>query len=135
MNHPRRAIGVVDDDEAVLKALGRLLRACGYEVRAFASAQEFLDQDPKIDEQLDCLVVDVHMPGRSGIELKADLDLAGRAVPVVLVTGAADAKLKARAIADGVVALLQKPFTEVELLRAIELAFARRAPRSEHPAR
>jgi FixJ family two-component response regulator len=126
VNHPRQAIGLVDDDETVLRAIGRLLRACGYDVRGFSSAQAFLDQGPAIDEQLACLVVDVHMPGRSGLELRSDLDQAGRAIPMVLVTGAADAKLKARAIAEGAVALLQKPFTEVELLRAIELAFMRR---------
>ena len=126
MNQPRRVIGLVDDDDAVLRAIGRLLRACDYEVRGFSSAQSFLDHGPGLDDELDCLVVDVHMPGRSGLELKSDLDQAGRTTPIVLVTGAADAKLKARALAEGAIALLQKPFTEVELLRAIELALIKR---------
>ena len=127
MSHARRAIGVVDDDDAVLRAIGRLLRACGYDVSGFSSAQQFLEQGAEIDQQLDCLVVDVHMPGRSGLELMADLDLAKRTIPIVLVTGAADAKLRSRALAEGAVALLQKPFTEMELLRAIELAVQRKA--------
>ncbi len=119
MTGPRRAIGVVDDDSAVLKAIGRLLRVCGYEVHVFSSAQQFLAELPKLEGQVGCLVVDVHMPGRSGLELKADLDLAGSTIPIVLVTGAADAKLRSRALAEGAIALLQKPFTETELLRAI----------------
>jgi len=119
MTDLRPLVGVIDDDAPALKAISRLLRVCGYDVCAFSSAQQFLDQGSAIDQRLNCLVVDVHMPGRSGLELTDDLDLADRAVPIVLVTGAADAKLCSRAFARGAVALLQKPFTKVELLDAV----------------
>jgi FixJ family two-component response regulator len=122
MSALRPLVGVIDDDAPALKAISRLLRVCGYDVCAFSSAQQFLDQDVSIDQRVDCLVVDVHMPGRSGLELTDELDVADRAVPIVLVTGAADAKLCSRALARGAVALLQKPFTKGELLDAVALA-------------
>jgi FixJ family two-component response regulator len=98
--------------------------ACGYEVRAFTSAQDFLDQPVSDDANVCCLIVDVHMPGTSGLELQSALQAAERPLPIVFVTGAGDAKLRCRALGDGAVAFLQKPFADVELIQAVELAAA-----------
>jgi FixJ family two-component response regulator len=116
------AICVIDDDAAVVRALSRLLRTYAYDVRTFASAQEFLDSGPDGDDAIGCLVVDVHMPGISGFELQAILQAVGRLLPVVFVTGAGDAKLRCRALAYGAVELLEKPFADADLIRAVQLA-------------
>ena len=122
MSDSQQVICIVDDDDAVVRALARLLMACGYLVRTFRSAQDFLDQPVEIDADLCCLIVDVHMPGISGLELQAALQAASRPLPIIFVTGAGDAKLRCRAFSDGAIAFLQKPFTDVELLQAVEQA-------------
>jgi two-component system, LuxR family, response regulator TtrR len=124
MNDRQQVICIVDDDDAVVRALRRLLMACGYVVRAFTSAQDFLDQPVSDDANVCCLIVDVHMPGTSGLELQSALQAAERPLPIVFVTGAGDAKLRCRALGDGAVAFLQKPFADVELIQAVELAAA-----------
>jgi len=122
MSDSQQVICIVDDDDAVVRALARLLMACGYLVRTFTSAQDFLDQPVEIDADLCCLIVDVHMPGISGLELQAALQAASRPLPIIFVTGAGDAKLRCRAFSDGAIAFLQKPFADVELLQAVEQA-------------
>jgi FixJ family two-component response regulator len=116
---------VVDDDASVLKGLARLLRAWCYRVRTCTGAQEFLDQSG--DKSIDCVVVDMHMPGLSGLELQAALHRSGRRVPVVFVTGHGDAATRDRALAAGASAFLQKPFTDRELIQEVETAIQRRA--------
>jgi len=115
-----RSVCVIDDDPAVLRALTRLLCACGYSVRTFLSAQEFLDAGASDDARIGCLLVDVHMPGMSGFDLQAAIHAAGRPLPVILITGASDSKLRTRALASGAAALLEKPFSDSELIDAIE---------------
>jgi FixJ family two-component response regulator len=118
-------IGVIDDDAAVLRALSRLLIACNYRVRAFGSVEAFLSEPgwkPNGDDQLDCLVVDVHMLGLSGLELQSEPSVIRAGLPIVFVTGAGDASLRERAMADGAVEFLQKPFTDDQLIRAIDRA-------------
>ena len=114
-------ICVIDDDPAVLRGLTRLLGAHGYQVRTFLSAREFLDGGRDGDAGIQCLVVDVHMAGMSGFDLQAALQSAGRPLPLVLITGASDAKLRTRA-SGGSLVLLEKPFGEEELIEAIRLA-------------
>lgn len=129
-------IGVIDDDAAVLRALSRLLIACNYRVRAFGSVEAFLVKpgwDEGEDQHLGCLVVDVHMLGLSGLELQSEPSVISHNVPIVFVTGAGDASLRDRAMADGAVAFLQKPFTDEQLIRAIDRALERRRESEIHP--
>jgi len=123
-------ICVIDDDASVLRGLSRLLSAWGHTVRAFSSAALFLEQPAHFDEEICCLVLDVHMPGMSGLELQAELDLARRPIPIVFMTGAGDAKLRSRTPSDTVVAFLEKPFAETELRQALDEALARARKRS-----
>jgi FixJ family two-component response regulator len=114
---------VVDDDPSVLKGLVRLLRAWSFQVRACGSAHELLQSVPH--EAFDCIVIDVHMPGLSGLELQAELNRQERRVPVVFVTGHSDLAARDRALAAGAAAFLQKPFADKELVQAVEQAIAR----------
>jgi FixJ family two-component response regulator len=119
-------ICLIDDDVAVLKGLSRLITTWGYRVRAFASAQQFLEQPASADEEIGCLVIDAHMPVMSGFELQIELDQAQRRLPIIFITGAGDEKLRNRAIADGAVDFLEKPFADVELREAVQTALTRR---------
>jgi FixJ family two-component response regulator len=119
-------ICLIDDDVAVLKGLSRLITTWGYRVRAFASAQQFLEQPASADEEIGCLVIDAHMPVMSGFELQLELDQAQRRLPIIFITGAGDEKLRNRAIADGAVDFLEKPFADVELREAVQTALTRR---------
>ena len=119
-------ICVIDDDAAVLKGLSRLLATWGYRVRAFASAQQFLEQPVSEDADIGCLVVDAHMPVMSGLELQVELDQVARRLPIIFITGAGDEKLRSRALADGAVDFLEKPFADVELRQAVQTALTRR---------
>jgi FixJ family two-component response regulator len=117
---------LVDDDPAVLRGFSRLLTAWGYQTRTFASAQELLDHFGAHEEVPDCLLLDVHMPGLSGVELQAHLNLGDRAIPVLFLTGHLDAALQSGALAAGAVEFLQKPIGDKELLGAVERAVDRR---------
>lgn len=128
MTHREALIGVIDDDAAVLRALSRLLIACNYHVRAFGSVEAFLAEpgwELREEQQPDCLVVDVHMLGLSGLELQSEPSVVRAKLPIVFVTGAGDAGLRDRAMADGAVEFLQKPFTDDQLIRAIDRALER----------
>jgi len=111
---------LVDDDPGVLKALTRLLRASGYEVRAFASPDEFLDQhDAAIPG---CLVLDVSLPKWNGLDLHDRLAASGVERAVVFITGNGDVPTSVRAMKAGAVDFLIKPFGEHELLAAVRAA-------------
>src|SRR5262249_36325819 len=114
---------VVDDDEAVGRALGRLLRTAGYRVRVFASAQRVLNVFRK--SRPGCLIVDVHMPGCGGLELFEMLHTAEAHIPVILITGHGDSALEGRLIKAGAFAVLTKPFEDEVLLDAVAQALAR----------
>ncbi len=114
---------VVDDDASFRKAVSRLLRSAGLEVEALASAQEFLEH-PVVDRP-SCLVLDVRMPGPSGMDLQAALQEAGRDIPIVFVTGHGDVSTGVRAMKGGAVDFLEKPFRAPELLACVERGLAR----------
>jgi FixJ family two-component response regulator len=114
---PQEVVFVVDDDETVRKSLGSLLRSAGLNVETFASAQEFL-AEPRADAP-GCLVLDVRLPGLSGLELQRRLAADGCAVPVVFITAHGDAASRAQALEAGAVECLLKPFSEEALLSAI----------------
>ena len=112
---------IVEDDLSVLKGLERLLRAWGYQVCACRSAREFLDQP---GDRVACVVVDVHMPGQTGLQLQAELNRDGCRVPVVFITGHGDANAQQAALSGGAIAFLKKPFTDQDLLKAVRQAIA-----------
>ena len=118
-----QSVCVVDDDPSVQRALRRLLRLAGYRVLVCGSADEFLTLSDVPDGT--CLVVDVRMPGMTGIELQAALTRSGRDLPVIMISGHADEGMMHRAMAAGAVAFLSKPFEEQALLGALARAQAR----------
>jgi FixJ family two-component response regulator len=120
MLSPRPLIALVDDDEAVLNALRRLLRACGLCTETFASGRTFLDS--LADHLPDCVVLDVRMPDLSGWEVQAELITLGLPLPLIFLTAHADAAAQERALRNGAVAFLRKPITAQRLLEAIEAA-------------
>jgi FixJ family two-component response regulator len=113
-------VAVIDDDASVRKALARLLRASGFEVEAFASGAEFLESSRA--GAPDCLVLDVHMPSVSGLDVQAALRARGILVPIIFITAYDDNSLRERALEQGAVAYLRKPLTEKVLLGAIATA-------------
>jgi FixJ family two-component response regulator len=117
---------LVDDDAAVLKGFERLLHAWGYRTRTFNSAQELLDARAAGCESPDCLLLDVHMPGLSGVELHSRLTDLDSSLPIVFLTGHMDAAARTRAIAAGAVDFLQKPIGAEDLVRVVEAAVARK---------
>lgn len=120
-------IRIVDDDESMRTALGRLLTLAGYEIRSYASAGDFLLADP--DATPGCLLLDVHMPGPSGLELQEALRRRGTQLPVVFLSGHGDVPSTVRAMKAGASDFLCKPVDRQTLLAAIETALASPAHR------
>jgi len=114
---------VVDDDAAVRESLDSLIRSVGLRVESFSSAQEFLRR--KTPETPACLVLDVRLPGLSGLDLQRELLGAERAIPIIFITGHGDIPMSVRAMKAGAVEFLTKPFQEQQLLGAIEQAIER----------
>ena len=123
-------VSVVDDDISVRKSLDRLIRSAHLEVRVFASAEEFLESDRPCDA--DCLILDVRLPGMSGIELQRHLLASKCEVPVIFITAhASDDRARLEAALDSTVAYLIKPFNGDELLDAVEVALKMEARRPD----
>lgn len=114
---------VVDDDPSVRKSLSRLVASAGYRVETFASAREFLDRERYAGAC--CLVLDVRMPGLTGLGLQQALAGAGHRMSIVFITGHGDVGTSVRAMKGGAVDFLSKPFDGKELLEAIERALAK----------
>jgi FixJ family two-component response regulator len=125
MTGPAPTIFVVDDDASVRTSLVRLLTAAGYTVEAFASAREFLAAERPPGPG--CLVLDVGMPGFSGLDLQRALASADHRLSIVFITGHGDIRMSVRAMKDGAVDFLTKPFEERDLLDAIGRAVAKDA--------
>lgn len=120
---------IVDDDEAVRDSLGLLLRAAGYRARCYASAKDFLKAfDPR---DYGCLVLDIRMPGMTGLELQKHLIEIGCSVPVVFITGHGDIPMAVEAVRQGAVDFIQKPFDDQELVNRIEDAMKQAARQRE----
>ena len=116
---------IVDDDPSIQRSLRRLLESVGLTVECFSSAQDFIERyDPDVPG---CLLLDVRMPGLSGLELQDHLRSQECMLPIIFVTGYGDVPMTARAMKAGAVDFLQKPFNDQELLGAIERALARNA--------
>ena len=116
-------VGIVDDDASVRKGLARLVTTAGYRAEVFASAREFLER-PRL-EDLCCLVLDVRMPGLTGLELQEALAVAGDRMSIVFVSGHGDVVGSVKAMKRGAVDFLTKPVDARELLGAIERGVAR----------
>jgi FixJ family two-component response regulator len=116
-------IHVVDDDASFRTAIGRLLRASGYEVALYESAHLLLEQLPSLEPG--CILLDVRMPDLSGPELQARLVKLGNALPVIFLTGHGDIPTSVRAIKTGAEDFLSKPVSKETLLEAVERALAR----------
>ena len=115
---------LVDDDASVRRALARLIKAAGYQLQTFTSARAFLDSKLP-DDGPACLVLDVRMPGLSGLDLQHELQTASATLPIIFITGYGDIPMSVKAMKEGAVDFLPKPVRDVELLRAIEQALAR----------
>ena len=114
-------VAVVDDDIAVRESLDSLIRSVGFDVRLFASAEEFLNSASL--RKAGCLVLDVRLPGMSGIELHRELMAQRREAPVIFITAhGTDADTRSEAASDWTVAYLTKPFSEDEFLEAVNAA-------------
>ena len=123
---------VVDDDSGVRIALGDLLRSAGFKVQLFASAQELLEE--AMPDRPHCLVLDVHLPGLSGLDLQARLVERRMGTPIVFITGRADIPMSVRAMKAGAFEFLTKPFQDTALLDAVTRAVERSAARQEDDA-
>jgi FixJ family two-component response regulator len=120
---------VIDDDSEFRDSVVRLLRTVGLETRQFSSVFDFLKADPP--EGPTCLVLDVRMPGRSGLELQRDLVAADRQVPIIFITAHADVPMTVQAMKGGAMEFLTKPFRDQDLLDAVEAGLARDRARRE----
>ncbi|AHB47370.1 chemotaxis protein CheY [Hyphomicrobium nitrativorans NL23] len=109
---------VVDDDKAVRASLESLLESAGYMVRAFASADEFLMRDEAIDAP-SCLILDVRLKGKSGLEFQRELMRAGVTQPIIFITGHGDIPMSVAAMKAGAIEFLTKPFRDQDLLDAV----------------
>jgi FixJ family two-component response regulator len=123
MNGRPAKVFVVDDDVSVCVALSRLIRTAGLHVETFGTAAECLNADRLKDA--DCLVLDVHLPDLSGLELQANLTALGLELPIVFITGRGDIPMSVRAMKAGAMEFLTKPFDNRQLLDAIEQGIAR----------
>lgn len=116
MTHERPLVAVIDDDASVRESLPDLVREFGYEVRAYASAEEFLASQRNGETK--CLILDIALPGMSGPDLQNELRRRGQDIPIIFITGRTDESIRPRLLDNGAVDVLFKPFNE----RAIEEA-------------
>ena len=120
MSTAKATVFVVDDDASVRKMLVRLIQTAGMEVKSFASAQEFLDHGPP--ESPACVVLDVQMPGLSGLDLQAELNSRNIRTPIIFITGHGNIPTSVKAMKGGAVDFLTKPFKITDLLGIIQEA-------------
>jgi len=116
----RPLVSVVDDDESVRESLPDLLKEFGFAARAFSSGQAFLTSDSLRETQ--CLILDIAMPGMSGLDLQQELQRRGEAIPIIFITGQKDEDVRKQAFRQGAVKFLYKPFSDTALLDAVNAA-------------
>jgi len=129
MGDANPSVLIIDDDPEFRDSVARLLRTVGLHTRQFSSVHDFLKADPP--EGPSCLVLDVRMPGRSGLELQRDLAAANRQVPIIFITAHADVPMTVQAMKGGAIEFLTKPFRDQDLLDAVEAGLARDRARRE----
>jgi FixJ family two-component response regulator len=116
----RPLLSVVDDDESVRESLPDLLWELGFAARVFSSAEDFLSS--RCVDETRCLILDIAMPGMSGLELYQELKRRAYQIPVVFITGQRDETIRARVLKQGAAGFLLKPFSDADLLAAIKTA-------------
>jgi FixJ family two-component response regulator len=114
---------VIDDDPALRESVGRLLRSVGLEARLFASVPDFLKSDRPNGPT--CLVLDIRLPGQSGLDFQRELAAADIQIPIIFITGHGDIPMSVQAMKGGAIEFLTKPFREQDLIDAIQLGLAR----------
>lgn len=120
----RLLVAVVDDDESVRESLPDLIREFGFAARSFSSAEEFLMSD--CVGHTKCLILDVYMPGMTGPELQRELKHRGRKIPIIFITAKKNDTVRPRLLKDGAVECLFKPFSDTDLLTALNVALRAR---------
>src|SRR6476659_10050679 len=121
---------IIDDDPNVRASVGRLLRSLGQDAQLFESISEFLASDPPDGPA--CLVLDVRLPGQSGLDLQRELAAANSQLPIIFITGHGDIPMSVQAMKGGAIEFLTKPFRDQELLDAIQLGLSRDRARREN---
>jgi Response regulator len=116
-NSSSQLVAIVDDDQSVQRAIKDLMESAGLLARCFGSAEEFLEWDQR--NQASYLIVDIRMPGMSGLDLQARLKAEGSPIPIIFVTAHGDAKMKKQAMNAGAVEFLTKPFDDELLLEKV----------------
>ena len=113
-------ISIVDDDESIRKGLGRLFRSVGFDVDGFASAEEFLNSGDL--QRSSCLILDLRMPGMSGLELQSRLAAGQWQIPIIFLSAHRDEQSRAQALKAGAIDFVSKPFNEASLIRDVNKA-------------
>jgi FixJ family two-component response regulator len=121
---------VIDDDPALRESVGRLVRSVGLDARLFASVPDFLKSDRPNGPT--CLVLDIRLPGRSGLDLQRELAAANIQIPIIFITGHGDIPMSVQAMKGGAIEFLTKPFRDQDLIDAIQLGLARDRARREN---
>jgi FixJ family two-component response regulator len=117
MTHKPPLVSVVDDDESVRESLPDLLREFGFAAHAFSSAEELLSSE--IIGQTRCLILDIAMPGMTGLDLQRELKIRGQKIPIIFITAQKDEAVRARAFEQGAAEFLLKPFSDTALLATL----------------
>src|SRR6201984_2710022 len=121
---------VIDDDPDLRESVGRLLRSLGQDAHLFASISDFLQSNPP--DGPTCLVLDVRLPGQSGLDLQRELAAANRELPIIFITGDVDIPMSVQAMKGGPIEFLTKPFRDQDLIDAIQLGLSRDRVRREN---
>jgi FixJ family two-component response regulator len=135
MTHSETQVYVVEDDPSMRNALKNLLKSVGLHAKLFASAQEFLSAEKQ--DIISCLILDVRLPGISGLDLQRELNKTNNHIPIIFITAHGDIPMSVRAMKAGAVEFLTKPFRDQDLLDAIQVALDRdrvRRAREHHVA-
>jgi FixJ family two-component response regulator len=130
MPDPNSTVFVIDDDPELLASVGRLLRSLGLDAQLFASISDFLKSDPP--DRPTCLVLDVRLPGQSGLDLQRELAATNRDLPIIFITGHGDIPMSVQAMKGGAIEFLTKPFRDQDLLDAIQVGLSRDRARREN---
>ena len=130
MSDANSTVLVIDDDPDVRASVGRLLRSLNHDVQLFASITDFLKSNPP--DGPTCLVLDVRLPGQSGLDLQKELAAGNRDIPIIFVTGHGDIPMSVQAMKGGAIEFLTKPFRDQDLLDAIQLGLSRDRARREN---
>ena len=121
---------IIDDDSNLRASIARLLGSLGLDTQQFASISDFLASD--LPDGATCLVLDVRLPGQSGLDFQRDLAAANRELPIIFITGHGDIPMSVRAMKGGAIEFLTKPFRDQDLIDAIQLGLARDRARREN---